>query len=171
MKSKLLLKLEEPPASPKPAPDFTLPFLSLPLRYEMTSTTIQHLLSALDDALKHESLFTLKTRSEPVLPPPLEFLPPVDLYLMEIEKQMDKLYSFILKLIKDGELVLFSKLVTGLKKLDAIKTFITLLFLAQKGDVSLWQEESFGEIYVTPQSNTSAPNLNSTIPSQNSNKI
>lgn len=149
MKSRLLLKLEEPPSPPKAPPDFLPPPLFLPLRYELTSTTIRHLLTALDEVLRGERLFALKPRSEPILPPPPEVLPPIDLYLMEVEKQMKKLYRFLLQLAGEGKLIVFSKVTAGLEKLEAIKTFITLLFLAQKGEVSLWQEEDFGEIYIT----------------------
>ena len=52
MKSKLLLTLQEPPARPKPPGDLVPPPLFLPLRHELTSTTIQHLLEVLDDVLK-----------------------------------------------------------------------------------------------------------------------
>lgn len=149
MKSKLLLKLEEPPAPPKARPDYLPPPLFLPLRYELTSTTIQHLLDALDEVLKGERSLALKPRIEPVLPPPPDFLPPVDLYLMEIEKQMEKLYRSLLHFADKGRLTVFSKVVAGLEKLEAVKTFIVLLFLAQSGKVSLWQEENFSEIYIT----------------------
>lgn len=139
MKSKLLLKLEEPPAPPpKVQPDFLPPPLSLPFRYELTSTTIHHLLQVLDEVLKGEHVFALKPRVEPVLPPPSEILPPIDIYMMEIEKQMGKLRRFLLRLSKESMPILFSKVVAGLKQLEAIKKFIVLLFLAQKGDVNLW---------------------------------
>ncbi len=150
MKSKLLLRLEEPPAPPpKVKPEFLPPPLSLPFRYEMTSTTISHLLQVLDEVLKGERVFPLKSRVEPILPPPSEILPPVDLYLMEIEKQMEKLYQVLLRLSKENMPVLFSKVVAGLEKLELIKTFIVLLFLAQKGDVNLWQDPELVEIYIT----------------------
>jgi chromatin segregation and condensation protein Rec8/ScpA/Scc1 (kleisin family) len=85
-----------------------------------------------------------------MLPPPPELIPPVDLYLMEIEKMMEKLYSSILRFAGEGSLVTFSKFIAGMKKLEAVKIFITLLFLAQTGKVSLWQEEeNFSEIYIT----------------------
>ena len=55
MKSKLLLTLQEPPQPPPRIPtDFVPPPLFLPLRHELTSTTIQHLLAVLDDVLKGE---------------------------------------------------------------------------------------------------------------------
>ncbi|MDH5634248.1 MAG: hypothetical protein OEY30_00325 [Candidatus Bathyarchaeota archaeon] len=149
MKSRLLLKLEEPPAPPKTASDFQPPPLFLPVRYELTSTTVQELLKVLDDVLKGEHLFALKPRTVPILPSPPEILPPLDLYLMEIEKQMENLYETLLRFAKEGELVLFSKVILGLDKLEAIKKFIVLLFLAQKGDVSLWQDENLSDIYIT----------------------
>ena len=149
MKSKLLLKLEDPPAPAKPPPGFLPPPLFLPLRYELTSTTIQHLLKALDEVLTGERILALKPRVEPMLPPPPELIPSVDLYLMEIEKMMEKLYSSILRFADEGRLITFSKFIVGMKKLEAVKIFITLLFLAQTGKASLWQEEGFSEIYIT----------------------
>lgn len=149
MKSKLLLKLEEPPPSPKPPPDFLPPPLFIPLRYELTSTTIQHLLSVLDETLKGERLFDLKPSPGPIPPPPSEILPPIDRYLMEIEEQMSRLHRRLLQLANRGKLVVFSQITVGLKKLEAIKRFITLLFLAQKGKVGLWQGEDSEAIYIT----------------------
>lgn len=148
MKSKLLLKLEEPPEPPKSPPDFVPPPLFLPLRYELTSTTIQSLLQVLDEVLKGEQFFALKPREEPILPPPPEILPSVDLYLMELEQQMEKLYRVLVRLAQEGKLILLSRVIAGLKRLDAVKTFIVLLFLAQKGEVSLWQDEDTSEIYI-----------------------
>jgi chromatin segregation and condensation protein Rec8/ScpA/Scc1 (kleisin family) len=68
---------------------------------------------------------------------------------MEIEKQMGKLQRFLLRLSKESMPILFSKVVASLRKLEAIKTFIVLLFLAQKGDVNLWQDIELNEIYIT----------------------
>jgi chromatin segregation and condensation protein Rec8/ScpA/Scc1 (kleisin family) len=48
-----------------------------------------------------------------------------------------------------GEIITFSKLVSGLDKIEVIRVFIILLFMAQKGKIILWQHEEFGEIYVT----------------------
>ena len=148
MKSKLLLELEEPPPPPKTPPDFLPSPIFLPLRYELTSTTIHHLLKVLDEVLMGERSLPLEPRLEPILPPP-EVLPPVDLYLMEIEGRMEKLYSLLCQLARRGKIIVFSKVVAGLEKLEAVKTFIILLFLAQRGKVSLWQEEDFSELYVT----------------------
>jgi chromatin segregation and condensation protein Rec8/ScpA/Scc1 (kleisin family) len=149
MKAKLLLKLEEPPDPPKASADFLPPPLFLPIRYELTSTTVQELLKVLDEVLKGEKPFKLQPRITPILPPPPEILPPLDFYLVEIDKQMDKLYNTLLKLANEARLVVFSKIIDGFNKLEAIKMFIVLLFLAQKGDVTLWQDENLNDIYIT----------------------
>ena len=150
MKSKLLLKLEEPPPPPRNIQDFLPPPLFLPLRHELTSTTIKHLLEVLDDVLKGEMLVRLdKPIEEPLLPTPSEILPQLDLYLMEIELQIEKLYATLLERVKGAGIIEFSTLIKGAFRLEAIRTFILLLFLAQEGKVDLWQNEESMEIYIT----------------------
>ena len=147
MKTKLLLKLEEPLPPPKSPPDFLPPPMFLPLRYELSSTTLENLLNVLDEVLRGESIRT-PPPPQPILPAP-EIIPPVDLYLLEIDKRMNIIYSQLCQLAGKGELIGFSKLVAGLEKLEAIKTFIILLFLAQRGKIGLWQEEDIEELYIT----------------------
>lgn len=150
MKSKLLLKLEEPPPPPRPPQDFLPPPLFLPLRHELASTTIKNLLEVLDDVLKGEKLVRFeKTVEEPLLPTPSEILPQLDLYLMEIELQMEKLYTTLSERVKGAGIIEFSSLIKGTNRLEAIRTFILLLFLAQEGKVNLWQNEESEEIYIT----------------------
>ncbi|MCK4477176.1 hypothetical protein KAU88_01430 [Candidatus Bathyarchaeota archaeon] len=149
MKSKLLLKLEEPPAPPKLPPDFIPPPIFLPIRYELTSTTIEQLLEALDSVLKGEKLLPLKPRPGPILPLPTDILPEIDHYLMEIENLMEKLYTNMLCLSKGKPFLNFKKLILKMDRVEAIRTFILLLFLAQRRKIWLWQEEEFGEIYIS----------------------
>ncbi len=150
MKSKLLLRLEEPPPPPKPPQDYLPPPLFLPLRHELTSTTISHLLEVLDEVLKGEALIRLeKYTPEPIIPMPSEIMPQLDLYLMQIEVQMEKLYERLSDIVKGTGIVQFSALTKGMLRLEAIRTFILLLFLAQEGKVRLFQEEETEEIYIT----------------------
>jgi chromatin segregation and condensation protein Rec8/ScpA/Scc1 (kleisin family) len=150
MKSKLLLKLEEPPPPPKAPMDFLPPPLFLPLRHELTSTTIRNLLEVLDDVLKGEKLIHLeKTVAQNVLPSPSEILPELDLYMMEVELQMEKLYTSLSDRVKGAGLIEFSTLINGVGRMEAVRTFILLLFLAQDGKINLWQNEETEEIYIT----------------------
>jgi chromatin segregation and condensation protein Rec8/ScpA/Scc1 (kleisin family) len=150
MKSKLLLKLEEPPPLPKPSQDFVPPPLFLPLRHELTSTTIRNLLEVLDEVLKGEKLIRLQKPVEaPILPTFSEIMPQLDLYLLEIESLMEKLYAELVERVKGAGIIEFSSLTKGRIRIEAVRTFILLLFLAQDGKINLWQNEDSEEIYIT----------------------
>jgi chromatin segregation and condensation protein Rec8/ScpA/Scc1 (kleisin family) len=149
MKSKLLLTLQEPPAPPKAPPDFVPPPLFLPLRHELTSTTIQHLLDVLDEVLKGEKLHRIdRVVAQPVLPAFSDILPQFDAFLAELELQMEKLYALLCEKVKGAGIIEFSTLIRGTTRMEAVRTFILLLFLAQDGKVSLWQNEETEELYI-----------------------
>jgi len=149
MKSKLLLTLQEPPAPPKPPPDFVPPPLFLPLRQELTSTTIQNLLDVLDEVLKNEKIHRIdKVVSQPVLPSVTDLLPQFDAFLAELETSMQALYELLCEKVKGAGIIDFSALVKGFDRIEAVRTFILLLFLAQEGKVGLWQNEETEELYI-----------------------
>jgi hypothetical protein len=149
MKSKLLLTLQEPPPPPKPPPDFIPPPLFLPLRHELTSTTIQNLLDVLDEVLKGEKLNRLdRVVSQPVLPSVTDLLPQFDAFLAELEEKMQTLYELLLERVKGTGIIEFSTIIKGVDRMEAINTFVLLLFLAQDGKVNLWQNEETEELYI-----------------------
>ena len=149
MKSKLLLTLQEPPAQPKPPGDYVPPPLFLPLRHELTSTTIQHLLEVLDDVLKGEKLTHIdRVVQQPVLPAFSDILPQFDAFLQEIETQMDKLYELLCEKVKGTGIIEFSRLSKDASRMEAIQMFILLLFIATDGKVKLWQNEETEELYI-----------------------
>jgi segregation and condensation protein A len=151
MKSKLLLTLQEPPALPPKGPtDFVPPPLFLPLRHELTSTTIQHLLEVLDDVLKGEKLLHLDhaVAQRPILPAVTDLLPQFDRFIAELELQVDQLYAILVEKVKGSGIVDFSTLSKGVSRIEALRMFIYLLFLAQDGLVSLWQNEETEELYI-----------------------
>jgi chromatin segregation and condensation protein Rec8/ScpA/Scc1 (kleisin family) len=149
MKSKLLLTLQEPPTPPKAPQDFVPPPLFLPLRHELTSTTIRHLLEVLDDVLKGEKLSRLdKVVVQPVLPAVSDILSQLDVFLIEVEAQMEKLYSLLCEKVKGAGIIEFSTFIKGTARIEAIRTFILLLFLAQDRKVNLWQNEETEELYI-----------------------
>ncbi|NLB74892.1 MAG: hypothetical protein GX799_00285 [Crenarchaeota archaeon] len=151
MKSKLLLTLQEPPAAtPRVSSDFVPPPLFLPLRHELTSTTIQHLLEVLDDVLKGERLHNLKhiTEQHPILPAVTDLLPKFDRFIAELESEVDKLYSRLMEITGGQGIVDFTTLTKDATRIEALRMFIYLLFLAQDGLVSLWQNEETEELYI-----------------------
>ncbi|MFH0897204.1 MAG: hypothetical protein V1850_04055, partial [Candidatus Bathyarchaeota archaeon] len=48
-----------------------------------------------------------------------------------------------------NEVIPLSKLTAGLKRLEAIRVFILVLFLACMSKIQLWQDEGFDEIYLS----------------------
>jgi segregation and condensation protein A len=150
MKSKLLLTLQEPPAPPKGVTDFVPPPLFLPLRHELTSTTIQHLLEVLDEVLKGEHLLHLDhvVAQQPVLPSITDLMPQFDEFIAELELQVDQLYAILVEKVKGQGIIDFSTLSKGATRIEALRMFIYLLFLAQDGLVSLWQNEETEELYI-----------------------
>jgi chromatin segregation and condensation protein Rec8/ScpA/Scc1 (kleisin family) len=149
MKSKLLLSLQEPPAPPKPPLDSIPPPLFLPLRQELTSTTIQNLLDVLDEVLKGEKLHRLnKIVVQPILPAVSDILPQFDMFLAEIELQMEKLYTLLCEKVNGTGIIEISTLIKGTARIEAVSTFVLLLFLAQDGRVRLWQNEETEELYI-----------------------
>ena len=149
MKSRLLLTLEEPPAPPMRPQDYVPPPLFLPLRHELTSTTIQHLLEVLDDVLKGEKLLHLDHVVEhPILPAVTDLLPQFDKFAAEVELQINNLYAILCEKVKGSGIIDFSALTKTATRIEALRTFIYLLFLAQDGRVSLWQNEETEELYV-----------------------
>jgi segregation and condensation protein A len=150
MKSKLLLTLQEPPVPPKAPADFVPPPLFLPLRHELTSTTIQHLLGVLDDVLKGEKLLSLNhvVEQHPVLPSVTDLLPQFDKFIAELELQVDKLYAILCEKVQGQGIIDFSTLSKGATRIEALRMFIYLLFLAQSDLVSIWQNEETEELYI-----------------------
>ncbi|MGD6933429.1 MAG: hypothetical protein ACQCN5_04400 [Candidatus Bathyarchaeia archaeon] len=152
MKSKLLLTLQEPPqpSAPRLPPDFVPPPLFLPLRHELTSTTIQHLLEVLDEVLKGEKLSRLDrmVAQTPVLPAVSDLLPQFDRFIAELESQVDKLYAVLVEKVHGQGIIDFTTLTKGATRIEALRMFIYLLFLAQDGLVSLWQNEETEELYI-----------------------
>jgi segregation and condensation protein A len=151
MKSKLLLTLQDPPSPPPKIPtDFVPPPLFLPLRHELTSTTIQHLLEVLDDVLKGEKLLALNhvVEQHPVLPAVTDLLPKFDKFIAELEFEVDKLYALLCQKVNGQGIVDFTTLSRGATRIEALRMFIYILFLAQDGLVSLWQNEETEELYI-----------------------
>jgi chromatin segregation and condensation protein Rec8/ScpA/Scc1 (kleisin family) len=149
MKSKLLLSLQEPPEPPKPSIGFIPPPLFLPLRQELTSTTIQNLLDVLDEVLKGEKIHRIdRIAAKPVLPLVTDILPQFQVFLNELEEEMDSLYELICEKVKGAGSIEFPTLIKDKNRLEAINTFILLLFLAQVNKVNLWQNEETEELYI-----------------------
>jgi chromatin segregation and condensation protein Rec8/ScpA/Scc1 (kleisin family) len=58
------------------------------------------------------------------------------------------LYVILCEKVKGSGIIDFSALTKTATRIEALRTFLYLLFLAQDGRVSLWQNEETEELYV-----------------------
>lgn len=69
------------------------------------------------------------------------------------EKTIEEKLALVLELVKQNVdstgLVLFSALAAGKKPQEVVDIFIPLLFLSNKETVNMWQEDFFGEIFIS----------------------
>ncbi|MHA2408329.1 MAG: segregation/condensation protein A [Candidatus Ranarchaeia archaeon] len=149
LKSELILELQEPPTPPPEKPmEFLPPPLQLPYRFEYTSTTIKHLITALEEMLKEETTTQTQPQPTPFIPDPF-ILRELDDFMINIENKLNEIYLKVLSLLQENDVLGFSKLVHGLKKIEKIRTFLLILFLATREKILLQQTEELGEIYIS----------------------
>ncbi len=69
----------------------------------------------------------------------------------DIEKMTVKVFEEICLLADSQGLLLFSRLTEGKNSIQIVDTFIASLFLTNKGKINMWQEEFYGEIFISIQ--------------------
>jgi segregation and condensation protein A len=148
MKSELILELQEPPKPPVQRPvEFMPPPIQLPFRYEYASTTIDNIMKALQEALRSEAVMQIQPKLTPITPAP-PMLQEIDDFMVNVDEKIEDMFSRIAGLSIQGKISL-SDLDDGLSRLESIRIFILILFLASRGRILLWQDEEFGDIYVS----------------------
>ena len=146
MKSELVLKMEDPPKPPIARPNEEVPPpLPFPIRFEYTSTSIEQVLTMLEEVLKRESLALAERKS--LLSPP-EILEQMDEFLANIEKNIEVFYEALLRQAARSPTLSFVKLTRGYTLLEAVRVFIMLLFLVMQNRVSLIQKEDQRDIII-----------------------
>ena len=152
MQSELILELQEPSREPRPAeePEEYIPTpIQLPYRFEFSSTTVESLIQALEEVLVagQEAAPTPRLVTVPTVLPDIQVL---DEFLVDIEKRIDDLYLQIVRLLSEHvDVVTLSSLIVDRGRIEQIRCFILLLFLASRGDVELRQDEDSEEIFIT----------------------
>jgi len=141
-KAEMLLKMEDIPHPGEEESEkevYLPPALPLPFRFEHTTTTIEDLVEALEKALT-ETSSTSKPKL-PLLPLPIpDFLDAED-YLLEIESRADDLLEELRWRYEKTGLVKLSQLVSNLNWKETVRVFMMLLFLAQRLEIDLKQDE------------------------------
>jgi len=147
IQSELIMKMEEPPKPPEPKPvEFIPPPLQLPFRYEFTSTTLDHLMGTLEEVLRAE-VDRKHVKVPQIVEPPPDFFKEEDRFFTEIESNLEDFYKDLKIRIK-GKSTSFTQVVKGKPRLEIVRAFLLLIFLAMLGHIELSQEKEFGEIKI-----------------------
>ncbi|HLC36250.1 MAG TPA: segregation/condensation protein A [archaeon] len=104
----------------------------------------------LDDLVKSIEDILIQTKKKRLLEQerkPIEFAIPFA--ERNIEEKMQEVLNEIKTRIDSEGLVLFSQLTKSKKDVDIIHTFIPCLFLHNQGYLFIYQEDFFGEIFIT----------------------
>jgi len=114
--------------------------LEMPFRYELPANTVEELLAAFEKVLQDISAESKRTRpsvlaEEPA--PPFEGDP----FEARIKEALDGFRIDILDRLAKAGRIFFHEVVAGLDLIEAARSFIMLLFLAQEGSVILTEED------------------------------
>ena len=67
----------------------------------------------------------------------------------DIDKKIEEIYARIQKHADSQGLLTFSQLLENKTPLEMVNVFIPMLFLINQGKINAWQEEWFGEIFIS----------------------
>jgi segregation and condensation protein A len=151
MKSDSLVPKEEPSLEddfgwdyfPDEASDEITPIGTPVRRRAERKTTLFELIDALQRALNEEMIRKNFPRGERPKP---KMVIPID--EETVKERMTKIYDTIQKLTESTEVIKFSDLLKG-KKEDIIVILVALLHLDSQRQITIWQKELFGEIFIT----------------------
>ena len=144
-KAQTLMKFDWKEEAEEEAPKFIPPVIRLPYRGGVVDTSIKDLIAALERALMElNSAEPTPTVVQETLPE-VSFEAILEEFIHRIEEDAESLYE---KLLLMPSPVRFSALVQGLSKIEVVRTFIAILFLAQRGVVEVEQGDEGGDFLV-----------------------
>jgi segregation and condensation protein A len=124
-----------------------VPELNPSRRITRRKVTIEELIRAIDDVIEKEKRRAEKRAVEHFVP---EKLISIAFDTTEnFQDLIDRTYDSVISSLDSQKLAMFSDLVKGKPKEDVIYALISLLHLATKRKLVVWQDEAFKEIFIT----------------------
>jgi len=113
--------------------------LEIPYRYELSTTTLDDLVSTLENILEEMVSQQIEKPKPSVIgaEPVIE----VDTFSVQIQKALKELKREIGNLFRERERILFSEYVMDMSILDRVRTLLLLLFIANDGLIRIVQDE------------------------------
>jgi segregation and condensation protein A len=125
--------------------DIDVPPLSTPLRRRAERrVTLFELVEALQQALNEEAIrrnFPPRRRVRKKLV--------IQIDEESIREKIISLYDRLMEMAQQKEVLRFAELVYNPTPLHVVETLLYLLYLDSQGKLTVWQEELFGEIFIT----------------------
>ena len=122
----------------------------MPVARETTrKISLDELMVAVEDIIKRERKKASRKKREP---------DPIPDYLFDLtdpdsddfKERVDGVYSRIMGTLDSGRMTLFSNILSECSRIEVINTLLPLLYLASQDKVKIWQEASFGDIFIEP---------------------
>ncbi|MGQ9469829.1 MAG: hypothetical protein ACUVTD_08460 [Nitrososphaerales archaeon] len=140
LKVETLFSFEKLRIKREPINSIELPLFEMPFRHELYSTSLEDLISALEQIIKEVSEEQRKEKHKSLIEP--EPLLEVDSFSLHIKELLSFFRSNLLSVLERKEEVFFSEYVHEMKLLEAIQSFILLLFVATEGIIILEQVDN-----------------------------
>ncbi|MCP8316243.1 MAG: hypothetical protein H3Z51_05185 [archaeon] len=121
----------------EPVKSMEPPLFEMPFRHELYSTSLEDLISALERIIKEISVEQRKEKHESLIEP--EPLIEVDDFSLHIKELLSFFRSNLLSVLEKKGEIFFSEYIHEMKLLEAIQSFILLLFVATEGLIILEQ--------------------------------
>jgi len=150
LKTQQLLELNTAPELSEEEKELILPPLEMPLRLTSRKITLDELLVALERVLlQGEEKASGAKQSEKMASyiTPLVFELEPD--MVNVEQSINETLQRILNLTSANPIIRFSQLLPEKTCKEVVKILLSCLHLANRGRIMVWQEEEFGEIFIT----------------------
>jgi segregation and condensation protein A len=122
----------------EPVKSMEPPLFEMPFRHELYSTSLEDLILALERIIKEVSAEQRKEEPKSLIEP--EPLIEADDFSLHIKELLSFFKSNLLRVLEKRGEIFFSEYVREMKLLEAIQSFILLLFVAGEGLITLEQE-------------------------------
>ncbi len=141
MKTERLLAADEVPVIKQKQEYFIPPPIVPPLRGEFVTTTILELIDALKRVL-----------SEPSPQPKQDTIEQQQLniedFIIKIEEKIEEFYIFIKEVLKNKGTITLDEVMSGVDRLEAVRRFILLLFIASRGMIAMTEDDD-GKVLIS----------------------
>jgi segregation and condensation protein A len=149
LKTRQLLELNQAPELTEEEKELILPPLEMPLRLTSRKITLDELLVALERVLMEEEKSSRAKQLEKMASRMTRGVFELEADMVNVEKSIDETLQRITDLSSANSIVRFSQLLYEKTCKEVVRILLSCLHLANRGKIMVWQEEEYGEIFVS----------------------